>query len=695
LQRAEVLKIVEFPFLGRIRNSRVRVRDTTFSSRQYGVRESKDVTIEGRVQFDLLQAMQRDYKLSSYSLNSVSAHFLGEQKEDVHHSIISDLQNGNSETRRRLAVYCLKDAYLPQRLLDKLMYIYNYVEMARVTGVPISFLLSRGQSIKVLSQLLRKAKQKNLVIPNIKGQGSGQDTFEGATVLEASAGFYEKPIATLDFASLYPSIMMAYNLCYCTLVPAEDARKLNLPPESLNKTPSGEIFVKPELQKGILPEILEELLAARKRAKADLKEAKDPLERAVLDGRQLALKISANSVYGFTGATVGQLPCLEISSSVTSYGRQMIEHTKKLVEDKFTTVGGYEHNAEVIYGDTDSVMVQFGVSTVEDAMKLGREAADYISGTFTKPIKLEFEKVYFPYLLISKKRYAGLYWTNPEKFDKMDAKGIETVRRDNCLLVKNLVTECLHKILVDRDVPGAVQYVKNTISDLLMNRVDLSLLVITKGLTKTGEDYAVKAAHVELAERMRKRDPATAPTVGDRVPYVIIKAAKGAKAYEKSEDPIYVLDNNIPIDPQYYLENQISKPLLRIFEPILKNASKELLHGSHTRSVSISTPSNSGIMKFAKKQLTCLGCKAVISGASQTLCSHCKGREAELYCKTVANVSDLEMLFGRLWTQCQECQGSLHQDVLCTSRDCPIFYRRRKAQKDMAEARLQLDRWDF
>ncbi|XP_020112061.1 DNA polymerase delta catalytic subunit [Ananas comosus] len=695
LERAEALKIAEFPVLGRIRNSRVRIRDTTFSSRQYGLRESKEVTIEGRVQFDLLQAMQRDYKLSSYSLNSVSAHFLAEQKEDVHHSIISDLQNGNSETRRRLAVYCLKDAYLPQRLLDKLMFIYNYVEMARVTGVPISFLLSRGQSIKVLSQLLRKAKQKNLVLPNVKGQGSGQETFEGATVLEAKAGFYEKPIATLDFASLYPSIMMAYNLCYCTLVTPEDARRSNLPAESINKTPSGEIFVKPDLQKGILPEILEELLAARRRAKADLKEAKDPFEKAVLDGRQLALKISANSVYGFTGATVAQLPCLEISSSVTSYGRQMIEHTKKLVEEKFTTMGGYEHNAEVVYGDTDSVMVQFGVPTVEAAMKLGREAADYISGTFTKPIKLEFEKVYYPFLLISKKRYAGLYWTNPEKFDKMDTKGIETVRRDNCLLVKNLVTECLNKILIDRDVPGAVQYVKNTISDLLMNRMDLSLLVITKGLTKTGDDYAVKAAHVELAERMRKRDAATAPNVGDRVPYVIIKAAKGAKAYERSEDPIYVLENNIPIDPQYYLENQISKPLLRIFEPILKNASKELLHGSHTRAVSISTPSNSGIMKFAKKQLTCLGCKAVISNASQTLCSHCKGREAELYCKTVANVAELELLFGRLWTQCQECQGSLHQDVLCTSRDCPIFYRRKKAQKDMAEAKSQLDRWDF
>ncbi|GKV21576.1 hypothetical protein SLEP1_g31546 [Rubroshorea leprosula] len=108
IERAQTLGIPEFPILGRIRNSRVRVKDTMFSSRQYGTRESKDVTLEGRVQFDLLQAMQRDYKLSSYSLNSVSAHFLGEQKEDVHHSIISDLQNGNAETRRRLAVYCLK-----------------------------------------------------------------------------------------------------------------------------------------------------------------------------------------------------------------------------------------------------------------------------------------------------------------------------------------------------------------------------------------------------------------------------------------------------------------------------------------------------------------------------------------------------------------------------------------------------------
>lgn len=105
---------------------------------------------------------------------AVSAHFLGEQKEDVHHTDISTLQDGNAETRRRLAVYCLKDAYLPQRLLDKLMLMYNYVEMARVTGVPLSFLLARGQSIKVFSQILRKTRSRGLLVPNMKASGTGR-----------------------------------------------------------------------------------------------------------------------------------------------------------------------------------------------------------------------------------------------------------------------------------------------------------------------------------------------------------------------------------------------------------------------------------------------------------------------------------------------------------------------------------------
>jgi len=194
----------------------------------------------------------------------------------------------------------------------------------------------------------------------------------------------------------------------------------------------------------------------------------------VLNGRQLALKISANSVYGFTGATSGILPCLEISASVTAFGRTMIDHTKAMVEAKYTIQNGYEHDAQVIYGDTDSVMVKFGTDSVEESMRLGQEAADLVSTTFLKPIKLEFEKVYCPYLLMNKKRYAGLYWTRPEAYDKLDAKGIETVRRDNCGLVRELVETSLRMVLIDKSINGAIEYVKQVISDLLQNKIDLS-----------------------------------------------------------------------------------------------------------------------------------------------------------------------------------------------------------------------------
>merc|ERR1719273_2387166 len=163
--------------------------------------------------------------------------------------------------------------------------------------------------------------------------------------------------------------MMAHNLCYTTLLQSmKSVNQHNLNDTDYIRTPSGNLFVKSTVRKGLLPEILESLLGARKKAKADLKKETDPFKKKVLDGRQLALKISANSVYGFTGATVGKLPCIEISQSVTAFGRMMIEQTKNEVENMYQVCNGYERDAVVIYGDTDSVMVNFGVETVAEAM---------------------------------------------------------------------------------------------------------------------------------------------------------------------------------------------------------------------------------------------------------------------------------------------------------------------------------------
>ena len=260
---------------------------------------------------------------------------------------------------------------------------------------------------------------------------------------------------------------------------------------------------------------------------------------------------------------------------------------------------------------------------------------------------------------------------------------------------------------------------KDTISDLLQNKIDLSKLVITKALTKNakGDDdnddeskpkganpnqkkneYTAKQAHVELAERMRKRDAGSAPALGDRVAYVIVKGAAGAKNYEKSEDPIYVLENNIPIDTRYYLNNQLTKPLERIFVPILgEKRASQLLNGEHTRSIAVAAPTLGGLMKFAKKTQTCMGCKKPLVSkqeAGGAVCENDRPRIGELYQKTLHKLSDLEVRFGRLWTQCQRCQGSLHNEVICSSKDCPIFYMRMKAKKDVEDAGKELMRFD-
>ncbi len=192
---------------------------------------------------DMMQVILAEQKLPSYTLNSVSSRFLGQQKEEVHYTMIKGLFDKDEFTRRKLAIYCMKDAYLALQLMNKLLTVYNYTEMSRVTGVPVSYLFKRGQQIKVASQLYRRTKEDGIVVPTLrmeKGTNEEGIQYEGATVIEPSKGFYEKPVVTLDFASLYPSIMISHNVCYTTLIPADQVSKIDM--NMVEKGPSGGTF---------------------------------------------------------------------------------------------------------------------------------------------------------------------------------------------------------------------------------------------------------------------------------------------------------------------------------------------------------------------------------------------------------------------------------------------------------------------
>ena len=523
INRALALELDAFTYLGRIKTKQTKITETTTTTRAFGTRENKRVDIPGRVIFDMYAVIDRNYKLTSYKLDHVSEHFLNERKDDVHYTEIATLQDGSDDDRARLGAYCLQDAWLPLKLLKKLMCLYNYVEMARVTGVPIQYLVTRGQQIKALSQISRKALSEGYLVPTFESVKT-DEKYSGALVIDPKTGFYKVPIATLDFNSLYPSIMMAHNLCYTTLLHPDDIGRYRLVKDrDYAVTPSGHAFVCKSKQAGLLPTILQELLAARKQAKADLKKETDPFKRAVLDGRQLALKLSANSVYGFTGAQKGYLPCLQIASTVTAIGQAMIKQTKETVEGIYTVKNGYKYDAEVVYGDTDSVMIKFGDYSLEEAMKLGREAAAIVTKKFVDPINLEFEKAYYPYLLIAKKRYAGRLYTNPDKHDKIDTKGIEIVRRDKCKLVQDTLRKVLN-YLFDKDLDAVIKYVHEVESKLRLNDIDLKDLTLTKQWSKP--DYPTPQVHVVLAKKMNSRDPTLNFGVGDRIPYVIKAGTK-------------------------------------------------------------------------------------------------------------------------------------------------------------------------
>jgi len=360
---------------GRRREVPVVLQRKELASSALGQNVLKLVPMSGRYTFDLFQTIKAEHKLESYSLNNVSKEFLGESKHDMPiKELFETFRAGGDLTR--VADYCKQDTALPLKLMKKLCTLENLIEMSKATWVPLSFLSERGQQIKVFSQISKAARELGFLIPswvdplvilkklNPDKTEEELTRFEGATVLEAQTGAYFRPIVALDFASLYPSIMMAHNMCYSTLV--MDSRYDNLPGvEYEQHGPYRFAQGVPSL----LPKILADLKEFRKKAKKDMK--LQPELANIYNGKQLAYKISMNSVYGFTGALKGMLSCLPIASSVTRKGREMIQASKDYVEAQF-------EGAKVRYGDSvlpgTPVLTRQGPRTIES---LGSDWVEY------------------------------------------------------------------------------------------------------------------------------------------------------------------------------------------------------------------------------------------------------------------------------------------------------------------------------
>lgn len=411
-----------FRYLSKFRNYRCELKESQLKSNAYGDNHWQMVEMPGRSQIDLLPVIKKEKQYTSYKLGFVSQQILKDTKEDLTpKQLFECYKDGSIDSITRIATYCIQDTLLPQLIIDKMNILVNLIEMAKVTRVPLDFLVTRGQQIKVFSQIAETARNANYVLPHVKkskfvqkiqyddDDDDDEEGYEGATVLKPVVGSYWDGVAALDFKALYPTTEIDWNLCYTTLVkddkkygrisgvqyhfvdivvdkgnpnieivifeaafevtvqfkfypkvslghlsavdgicvlPKESPwvwrakfplRKLKIIQRILPQATTKKVYKWAQSIQGLVPQILINLLNARGRAKKQMAAAADAGDKFMEDvynGKQLALKVSCNSVYGFTGCVeTGKLPCKPIAECTTTIGRGMIDSSKHYAEN--------------------------------------------------------------------------------------------------------------------------------------------------------------------------------------------------------------------------------------------------------------------------------------------------------------------------------------------------------------------------
>lgn len=436
-------------------------------------------------------------------------------KDDVSPAEMFHLhRHGGPEGRARVAKYCIQDCDLVATLMGKLDTIVNARGMADVCKVPMQFVLTRGQGIKIFSAVVYQASQRDQIIKAqeaLEGEGIG---YEGAIVLPPKIGMYlDQPVSVLDFNSLYPTNMIAWNLSPDTLVRVKrmDTEGFTREQGGLTKDQITEMedkgfqfeevkyddkegetvigqtvctFVQPNsdpMTQGILPKTLGILLAKRKEFKQKMEDQQyDEAQRSVFNGLQLAYKVVANSVYGQAGARTSPIRNVYVAACTTAAGRNALHFAKSVAESEF---GG-----TVVYGDTDSIFVKFPTKDVAESIRMGIACGTSISKQMRRPYKIAYEKTFYPFILFCRKRYVGMKYEedpNPAKAKRM-SMGIVLKRRDNAPIVKDVFGGALDVLLQERDIKKAQAFVKDMLVKVIDNKVPLEKFIVSKSLR---DDY--------------------------------------------------------------------------------------------------------------------------------------------------------------------------------------------------------------
>ncbi|KAH8834549.1 hypothetical protein DL96DRAFT_1580914 [Flagelloscypha sp. PMI_526] len=674
--------------IGRSQNMSLPGAWTGVGSQQYDEQHLSSIKVTGRHVLNLWRIVRVEHTFRYYTFEHCVYELLHQRIPHYSFKTLSTwMQSAFYYNIRTVIDYIASRTALVLKLLERLDLITKTAEFARVFGIDFFSVISRGSQFKVESFVARLAKPENFAMISPSKEQVGQQNAAECMplILEPEARYYKDPVLVLDFQSLYPSVMIAYNLCYSTCI-GESCSEWK---HQVWITPNGIVYVKKEVRQGLLGRMLIEILDTRVMVKSAMKGAGDDKTlKRILDARQLGLKFIANVTYGYTGATFsGRMPAVEIADSIVQTGRETLQKAIKLIDEE-PKWGG-----RVIYGDTDSVFVLLVGKSKDDAFKIAYEMSARVTASNPAPIKLKFEKVYMGCVLLSKKRYAGLMYEEPDQQEPaFDAKGIETVRRDGVPAQSKMVERVLKMLFRSQDLSAIKKYCCDSWRKVLEERASVYDLMFAKEVKQgTYSETAVPQPGAMVAARRQVKDHNAEALYGDRVPYVIYRHPDKTRLVERSMDPLeFVDDGHHHLDGKYYVEHVLLPPIDRILRLIgvrvldWYNAMPKRIHASSNFTFHSKSKRNSRNIRRVHiddhfRSINCILCGRTTPKGG--VCKKCLKRPRSSIPDLSRRVTYYRTKAKDAHRICCHCTNRpILAEVKCDAFDCQWMYARKKGE---------------
>jgi len=582
LHRINILKVPHWSRISRLKRSKMPKLTQSHGRATFAEKSA----VCGRMMCDVQISARELIRCRSYDLTALSSQVLKLTRKEVDYDEVREMYS-SSKSLLQLVEMTLMDSKLILLIMYELNAIPLALQITNICGNVMSRTLMGGRSERNEWLLLHAFQEKQYICPDKEykkkavilddeddidqgttkkaQKGKRKPAYAGGLVLEPKKGFYDTYILLLDFNSLYPSIIQEYNICFTTISRVETDQ---VETQTQDDAEPQLILPDPDLEPGVLPTEIRKLVDSRKQVKSLMKGTDVSREQMMqYDIRQKALKLTANSMYGCLGFTYSRFYAKPLAALVTGKGREILMKTKDLVQAL---------NLDVIYGDTDSIMINTNSTDMDEVFKTGNRVKNEVNKLY-RLLEIDIDGVYQSMLLLKKKKYAALNVSrNPDGTitTTKELKGLDIVRRDWCDLAKEAGKFVVDEILSGRNCETVVENIHNRLTavqeDIIEGKVDQQLFYITKNLTKNPEDYPDKKSlpHVQVAMRFNSKG-GKKMKAGDTVPYIICEDGSTLSATQRAYHPDELAkQDNLKIDTKYYLAHQIHPVVCRLCDPI-------------------------------------------------------------------------------------------------------------------------------